>query len=60
MKDFISQNEDTSDLIKDVSDDVSLHPLFLIFNPNKRLKDEGIAWIYNNRSRQVSIKTRKN
>ena len=35
---FISQNKDNSDLMKDVSKDVSLDPLVLISNLKKSLK----------------------
>ena len=57
MEVFTSQNEDNSDLMKDVSEDVSLDPLVLISNLNKRFKREEITWKYNNRSQHASIKT---
>ena len=56
---FTSQNEDNSDLMKDVSEDVSLDLLVLISNLNKRFKREEITWKYNNGSHHVSIKTGK-
>ena len=59
MEVFTSQNEDNSDLMKDVSEDVSLDPLVLISNLNKRFKREEVSWKYNNRSQHVSIKTGK-
>ena len=59
MEVFTSQNEDNSDLMKDVSEDVSLDPLVLISNLNKRFKREEVSWKYNNRSEHVSIKTGK-
>ena len=40
---FISQNEDNSDLMKDVSKDVSLDPLVQISNLNKKFKEEEIT-----------------
>ena len=58
MEIFSSQHEDNSDLKVDISDDVSLDPLVLIANLNKRFKD--IRWSYNNKTNHVSIKTRKN
>ena len=57
MEIFSSQHEDNSDLKVDISDDVSLDPLVLIANLNKRFKD--IRWSYNNKTNRVSIKTRK-
>lgn len=59
MEVFISENEDNSDLMKDVSEDGSLDPLVLISNLNKRFKREEITWKYNNRSQHVSFKTGK-
>merc|ERR1712148_95135 len=59
MDTFISQNEDNSDLMKDVSKDVSLDPLVLTSNLNKKFKEEEITWKYNNGSQHVSIKTGK-
>ena len=56
---FISQNEDNSDLMKDVSEDMSLDPLVLISNLNKRFKREEVTWKYNNGSQHISIKTGK-
>ena len=56
---FISQNEDNSDLMKDVSEDMSLDLLVLISNLNKRFKREEITWKYNNGSQHISIKTGK-
>ena len=38
MECFSSDNEDNSDLMKDVSDDVSLDPFVLISNLNKRFR----------------------
>ena len=58
MEIFSSQHEDNSDLKIDISDDVSLDPLVLITNLNKRFKD--ISWSYNNKTNCISIKTRKN
>ena len=58
MEIFSSQHEDNSDLKVDISDDVSLDPLVLIANLNKRFKD--IGWVYNNKTNRVSINTRKN
>ena len=59
MKVFISQNEDNSYLMKDDSDYVSLDPLVIISNQNKKIREEDITCKYNNRSQHVSIKTRK-
>ena len=58
MEIFSSQYEDNSDLKIDISDDVSLDPLVLVTNLNKRFKD--IRWSYNNKTNRVSIKTQKN
>ena len=58
MEIFSSQYEDNSDLEVDISDDVSLDPLVLVTNLNKRFKD--IKWSYNNKTNRISIKTRKN
>ena len=58
MEIFSSQYEDNSDLEVDISDDVSLDPLVLVTNLNKRFKD--IRWSYNNKTNRVSMKTRKN
>ena len=58
MEIFSSQYEDNSDLEVDISDDVSLDPLVLVTNLNKRFKD--IRWSYNNKTNRISIKTRKN
>ena len=57
---FSSRNEDNSDLMKDINKDLSLDPLVMISNLNKKFKEEDITWKYNNRSHHVSIKTRKN
>ena len=59
MKVFISPNEDNSDLMNDVSDNVSLGSLLLISNLNKQSREEDITWKFNNRSQHVSIRTRK-
>ena len=59
MEVFTSENEDNSDLMKDVSDDVSLDPLVLISNLNKRFREEDITWKYDNKSQHISVKTRK-
>ena len=58
MEIFSSQYEDNSDLKVDISDDVSLDPLVLVTNLNKRFKD--IRWSYNNKTNRISIKSRKN
>ena len=57
MEFFSSQYEDNSDIKFDISDDVSLDPLVLIANLNKRFKD--IGWVYNNKTNHVTINTRK-
>ena len=59
MKVFIGQNEDNFDLMKDVSEDVSLDPLVLISTLNKKFREEEITWKFNNRSQHVSIQTTK-
>ena len=59
MEVFTSKNEDNSDLMKDVSDDVSLDPLVLISNLNKRFREEDITWKYDNKPQHISIKTSK-
>ena len=58
MEMFSSQYENNSDLLIDISDDVSLDPLVMIANLNKKFKD--IGWVYNNKTNRVSINTRKN
>ena len=58
MEIFSSQYEDNSDLTVDISDDVSLDPLVMVTNLNKRFKD--IEWSYNDKTNCVSIKTREN
>ena len=58
MEIFSCQYEDNSDLEVDISDDVSLDPLVLVNNLNKRFKD--IRWSYNNKTNRISIKSRKN
>ena len=57
METFSSQYEDNSDLKVDISDDVSLDPLVLVTNLNKRFNH--IRWWYNNKTNRVSIKTRQ-
>ena len=56
---FSSENEDNSDLMKDISKDLSLDPLVVISNLNKRFKEEDMTFKYNNNSHRVSFKTRK-
>ena len=58
MEIFSSQYENNSDLIIDISDDVSLDPLVFVTNLNKRF--ENIRWSYNNKTNWVSLKTVKN
>ena len=45
--------------MKDISKDLSLDPLVVISNLNKRFKEEDMTFKYNNNSHRVSIKTRK-
>ena len=59
MEVFIGQNKDNHDLMKEFSEDVSLDPLALISNQNKKLGEEEITWKFNDRSQDVSIKTGK-
>ena len=55
---FSSGNEDNSDLMKDINKDLSLDPLVMMSNLNKKFKEEDITWKYSNRSHHVSIETR--
>ena len=59
MEIFTCENEDNSDLMKDVSDDAPLDPFVLIHNLNKKLRMEDITWNYDNKLQHTSIKTRK-
>ena len=57
MEFFSSQYEDNSDIKFDISDDVSLDPLVLIANLNKRFKD--IGWVYNNKNQSRDNQLKK-
>ena len=46
--------------LKDVSLDVSLDPLTLVSNLNKKFEKENIEWIYNNQSQRITIRANNN
>ena len=58
MEVFTSYNDDNSELMKYVSDDVSLDPFVLVSKFNKRLRKEDIAWKYDNKSQHMPIKAK--
>ncbi len=54
-----SSSKKDSTFSKDITSDLSLDPLTLINNFNKRFKKEEIEWLYNNQSKRITIKTQK-
>ena len=54
-----SSSENDSAFSKDITSDLSLDPLTLINNFNKRFEKEKIEWLYNNQSQRTTIKTNK-
>ena len=54
-----SSSENDSAFSKDITSDLSLDPLTLINNFNKRFEKEKIEWLYSNQSQRTTIKTNK-
>ena len=52
--------EEDSELSEDISSDLSLDPVTLITNFNKKFKKDKIKWQYDDRTHRISINTKKN